>query len=159
MSLRQPTTELDSRYSSEGAAAFPWADAVAILGNAEIFWLATVRPEGRPHVTPLIGAWIDDAFYFYTGKGERKQMNLEANKSVVVTTGCNSYYSGIDIVLEGDAVITTDQAIFAKIAEQYRKKYDWDFAPDEKAEVYRVAPATVFAFGKGEPFSQTRYRF
>jgi general stress protein 26 len=159
MTRHQPVTELDQRYSSEGALALPWRDASAMLESAEIYWLTTIRPENRPHTTPLIGAFFDGAFFFYTGKGERKQMNLEANKAVVVTTGCNSYHGGIDIVLEGDAELTTDAAIFAKIAEHYRRKYDWDFAPDENAEVYRVAPVTAFAFGKGEPFSQTRYRF
>ena len=46
-----PQSELDGRYSSEAAAAEPWSHAVDILESAEIFWLTTVREDGRPHVT------------------------------------------------------------------------------------------------------------
>src|SRR5258707_12744264 len=30
-------------------------------------WLATVRPDGRPHVMPLGVLWVDGAFYFNAG--------------------------------------------------------------------------------------------
>lgn len=44
--------------SSPAARATPWASALEILGGAEVFRLSTVRPGGRPHVTPLpAAAW------------------------------------------------------------------------------------------------------
>jgi len=54
MTIQHPTTEVDKRFSSEGAAPVPWDDARQHLEAAEIFWLSTVRPDGRPHVTPLL---------------------------------------------------------------------------------------------------------
>ncbi|GAA2307865.1 hypothetical protein Scani_35270 [Streptomyces caniferus] len=68
---QQPTTELDARYSSAlhplpGAAdvtATEWTEAQRHLRAAEIFWVSTVRPDGRLHVTPVTGAWHDGVLY------------------------------------------------------------------------------------------------
>ena len=50
-----PTTKFDSRFSDPEASATPWAEAERALAEAELYWLTTVRADGRPHVTPLIG--------------------------------------------------------------------------------------------------------
>ncbi len=34
------------------------------LAEARYYWLATVRPDGRPHVVPLDGLWVDARWYF-----------------------------------------------------------------------------------------------
>jgi hypothetical protein len=173
---RQPVAELDARYSSPGAAAVPWARADGQLRAAELFWLSTVRPEGRPHVTPLLAVWLDGSMFFCTGPTERKARNIAANPQCVLTTGSDSWNEGFDVVVEGDAVRVTDDARLVRIAEEYVAKYGnaWRFGvrdgafyhdPDSlrgddpgQALVYEVAPATVFGFGKGE-FSQTRWSF
>ena len=71
MVVNDPVTELHTGFSSPDATATPWERAVTHLEQAEIFWLSTVRPDGRPHVTPLIAAWLDGALYFSTGATER----------------------------------------------------------------------------------------
>ena len=43
------------------------------------YWLATVRPDGRPHVMPLLGLWLADAFSFITGESTRKGNDLARN--------------------------------------------------------------------------------
>jgi hypothetical protein len=48
MSAKNPETELDSRFSSSNATATAWAAAREQLAQAEIYWLSTVRPDGRP---------------------------------------------------------------------------------------------------------------
>jgi hypothetical protein len=48
----EPTAKLDARFSDERAEATPWADAARALEEAELYWLTTVRADGRPHVTP-----------------------------------------------------------------------------------------------------------
>src|SRR5213076_3216527 len=48
-----PHTSIDPRYSSPGAEPTSWAAAERLLTGAELFWISTVRPGGRPHVTPL----------------------------------------------------------------------------------------------------------
>jgi general stress protein 26 len=170
MAMMEPTAELDARFSSPSAAPTPWTAAQEALGTAEIFWVTTVRPDGRPHVTPLIAVWLDGTLYFCTGATERKALNLAQNAHCVVTTGCNTYAAGLDLVLEGDAVQVHDDTILQRIAEAYQAKYgtDWHFdvrdgafvgGEGNVAQVYAVAPAVVFGFSKGEPFSQTRWKF
>ena len=68
---REPVTDLGA-FSSDGVVAAEWDKALADLQGAEVYWLSTVRPDGRPHVTPLLGVWLDDALYFCTGPAERK---------------------------------------------------------------------------------------
>jgi pyridoxamine 5'-phosphate oxidase-like protein len=75
----EPVAELDTRFSSEGATPTEWTEARGRLEAAEVFWLSTVRPDKRPHVTPLISVWLDDALYFCTGPSERKAKNLADN--------------------------------------------------------------------------------
>ena len=189
MTLKAPVADLDTRFSSPGAAAIPWAEAEPQLREAGVFWLSTVRPEGRPHVAPLIGVWLDGAFYFCTGEEEQKAKNLARNPQVTITTGSNALTDGLDIVVEGETVVVTDDARLRRVADAYVAKYGegWRFAvrdgafyheggapdrtsgwdPDEvtreedaaRVPVFEVIPSTAFGFGRGELFSQTRWRF
>src|SRR6266516_5286366 len=86
-----PVTDFDGRFSEPGAHPIPWADARRVLAEAEIFWLSTVRRDGRPHVTPLLALWQDGALHFSTGPEEQKARNLRHNRRCVLTTGCNAY--------------------------------------------------------------------
>jgi uncharacterized pyridoxamine 5'-phosphate oxidase family protein len=164
-----PTSELDQRFSSPGVRATPWETVRDALSAAEIFWISTVRPDGRPHVTPLMTVLIDDELYFCTGPTEQKARNLEANTNVALTTGAGSMAEGLDLVVEGDVVRVTDVPTLSAAAERYRSKYGWTFEgrdgalhSDDGGEAYlfRVDASAAFAFGKGDDhFSQTRYRF
>ncbi|HEY8597736.1 MAG TPA: pyridoxamine 5'-phosphate oxidase family protein [Thermomicrobiales bacterium] len=170
MAIPEPTADLDARFSSPGATPTSWAAAREALGVAEIFWVTTVRPDERPHVTPLIAVWLDGALFFCTGATERKALNLAQNAHCVLTTGCNTYGAGLDLVIEGDAVQVRDETTLQRVADAYEAKYgsDWHFdvrdgafvgGEGNVARVYAVAPATAFGFSKGEPFGQTRWKF
>lgn len=176
--MTEPTAELDPRFSSEGATPLPWSEVQQALEQAEIFWLSTVRRDGRPHVTPLPAMWLDGALHFCTGPEEQKARNLQANPQCVLTTGTDRFLSGLDVVVEGRAERVIDEGLLTRLAGMWQDKLGWPFevvdgAFREKvsdvagaefdargsAHVFAVAPAKVLAFGKGEPFSQTRYRF
>ncbi|QFQ96753.1 pyridoxamine 5'-phosphate oxidase family protein [Streptomyces phaeolivaceus] len=164
-----PQTRLDPRYSDPSAAAIPWPEAEARLSAAELFWISTVRPDGRPHVTPLPAVWSEGALHFCTGPEERKARNLAVNPCVVLTTGTNTWDEGYDLVVEGEAVRVADDGRLRELAAAWESKYGsfWHFDVRDgcfqhgagSALVFSVAPGTVFGFGKGEPFSQTRWRF
>ncbi|CAM5345798.1 pyridoxamine 5'-phosphate oxidase family protein [Streptomyces narbonensis] len=164
-----PRTSLDPRYSDPKATALPWSDAADRLAAAEVFWLTTVRPDGRPHVTPLIAVWSEGALHFCTGPDERKARNLAENPSVVLTTGSGVLDEGLDLVVEGAAAPVRDEERLRALAQAYVEKYgpDWRFDVREgafvgdggTAVVFAVAPRTVFGFAKGDPFGQTRWRF
>jgi hypothetical protein len=177
MTDAQPVTELDPHFSSDDATPTSWEEGRERLERAELYWISTVRPDGSPHVTPLLAVWLDGAMYFCTGPEERKARNLAGNPSCVLTTGCNALGDGLDMVVEGEAARLTDDAGLGRVAEAYLSKYgeDWRFAAREgaffhdpgslreadpgPAWVYEVSPKRVFGFGKGGPFSQTRWRF
>jgi PPOX class probable F420-dependent enzyme len=162
-------TELDARYSSPDAQPTEWPDACRQLAAAEIFWVTTVRADGRPHSTPLIAVWADDALYFCTGPDEQKAKNLSQNSHCILTTGCNTFGEGLDLVVEGEAVNVRDEARLVRLAAAFEAKYgvDWHFDVRDgafqhgpgSALVYEVAPTTAYGFGKGEKSSHTRWRF
>ncbi len=161
--------ELDKRFSDPDAEATPWADALAELEQAELYWLTTVRADGRPHVTPLIGVAADDAVYFCTGLDEQKGRNLEHNDHVALTTGNNTWAAGLDVVVEGRAVRITDDDELRRLAAAWEAKYgsEWHFDVGDGmfrhsdgggAAVFRIEAAKVMAFAK-DPHGQTTYRF
>src|SRR4029079_5011564 len=135
MNEQEPTTTLDPRFSSPNATVTPWTEAIRQLEQAELFWLSTVRPDGRPHVTPLLALWLDGALYFSTGPGERKAKNIAENTQCVLTTGCNALNQGFDLVVEGNAVRVTDAAKLQRVADKYVAKYgsDWRYAVRDEA--------------------------
>ena len=88
--MSEPTTALDPRFSQPGAEPTAWDDTMQALEAAELFWITTVRADGRPHVSPLVAVWLDGAIHFSTGAGEQKAHNLRANPQVILTTGCTN---------------------------------------------------------------------
>lgn len=167
--MNTPVTTLDQRYSGQAAEATGWAETRRVLAEAELFWLTTVRADGRPHVTPLVAVWLDEALHFSTGPTEQKARNLAASPHVILTTGCNGWQSGLDVVLEGDAVQVSDEARLRRLAKAWTAKWDgsWQYEvrggsfqmEGSPVLVFAVAPVKVLAFGKGQPFSHTTHRF
>src|SRR5262245_11963868 len=125
----EPITEQDVRYGDPGAAPTPWTDVLHVLEAAELFWISTVRDDGRPHVTPLPAVWFDDRLHCCTGLEEQKGVNLARNPHVALTTGCNEWKTGLDVVVEGSAVRVEGEARLRTLADLWRTKYhgDWDF--------------------------------
>jgi nitroimidazol reductase NimA-like FMN-containing flavoprotein (pyridoxamine 5'-phosphate oxidase superfamily) len=168
---REPVTTLHRGFSSDDAVATEWAQGRRDLEEAELYWVSTVRPDGRPHVTPLIGIWLDGALYFCTGAHERKAKNLGENPRCILTTGSNTL-DGLDLVVEGEAATVSDAAELQAVADTYESKYGarltepdgtWfglgDAMRNAETVVYRVAPTTAYGFAKGKAFGQTRWAF
>jgi nitroimidazol reductase NimA-like FMN-containing flavoprotein (pyridoxamine 5'-phosphate oxidase superfamily) len=168
--MQQPVTELDTRFSDPNAVATDWEETCRALDDAELFWITTVRDDGRPHVTPLVAVWLDDAIHFATGAGEQKAVNLRTNHNVILTTGRNEWEQGLDVMVEGEAVQVIDESVLERLAEAWAAKWDgrWNYEVHDRSFrhqggsdavlVFAVKPAKVLAFAKGT-FSQTRHRF
>jgi general stress protein 26 len=161
-------TKIDTRFSDPAAGPTPWSDAARVLEQAELYWLTTVRADGRPHVTPLIGLAENETVYFCTGLREQKARNLEQNPQVALTTGSNTWAQGLDVVLEGTAVRITDNGELQRLADAYEAKYGsfWHFDVGDgvfqsgggDAAVFRIEADKLLAFAK-DPHGQTTYRF
>jgi general stress protein 26 len=168
--MTTPVTTLDQRYSVPDAVATTWEATQLAIRGAELFLLTTIRPDGRPHCTPVVAAWSDDALHFTTGADEQKAANLRANSHVILTTGHNDWQAGLDIVVEGDAIQTTDQSALERLRAPFGSKWDgdtWTYtARDGKfyhpggfeVLAYSVAPKKVLAFAQGT-FGHTVHRF
>ena len=74
MADREPLS--DQPLGADDAIPAPWAEARGRLEEAGTYWLATARPDGRPHVMPVLGAWLDGALSFSAGEASRKGKNL-----------------------------------------------------------------------------------
>jgi nitroimidazol reductase NimA-like FMN-containing flavoprotein (pyridoxamine 5'-phosphate oxidase superfamily) len=171
------TGQIDPRYGDPSATAPPWDDIERLLTNAQLYWIITVRTDGRPHAVPLVGVWHRGAFAFCTGPEEQKQRNLDSNPRVAVTTGstgAHGWDNGKDLVVEGTAVRVTDPAPLQELADAWFAKYgeDWKYEVRDQefvelshsggsteggAWVYQVEPDKVIAFG--DSHGQTAYRF
>jgi general stress protein 26 len=163
---------LDARFSHPDADATGWAETLEALERAELFWVTTVRSDGRPHTTPLVAVWSDGALYFSTGLGEQKEINLRHNRRVILMTGRNDWDEGLDIVVEGEAERVEDRDRLEQAAGVWTTKWDgrWNYVatdtgfehPDDpdhnQVLVFAVRPERVLVFGKGS-FSHTSHRF
>src|SRR5947207_14266280 len=118
------TPELDQRFSDDDAVAPSWDEVQRVLESAQLSWITTVRADGRPHVTPLVAVWLDDALHFCTGADEQKGHNLATNAHVVVTTGCNDRNRGLDVMVEGDAIRVSADTTLQRLASEWSQKCD-----------------------------------
>src|SRR5438270_12598120 len=141
-----------------GPQALAWAQTRAQLAGTRFYFLATVRPDGRPHVRPMLGVWVDGAFYTTSNPTARKARNLDNDGRCTVTARTEH----LDIVIEGNATHVTDDATLQRVADAYYDKYGWPVTVKDGAydapygaptagpppyKLFAIAPETVFAFG------------
>ena len=145
--------------AEDGKGLLSWAWVTRKMNNCRTFWLATIYAglqtgNGRPHVMPVWGVWLDDAFFFSTGRKSRKGQNLSANPACTITNDDGQEA----VIVEGLATQAEDAAEQERVATAYKKKYKMD--PRSMGEpIFRVQPSRVFGFvEKTFPHSATRWR-
>jgi hypothetical protein len=154
-----------------GAKPIPWSRALKQLesSSAGVYWLATTKPDGRPHVAATGALWVDGKIYFVSGARTRKSRNLSANPSCVFSVSL----PGIDLVLEGRAIRVTDRPTLLRLAKRYAAQgwptsvsgdaftaaYSAPSAGPPPWNLYVVRPTTVFGVATSDPPGATRWRF
>jgi hypothetical protein len=119
-------------------------------------WLATTHPDGRPHLMPVIGFWIDGAMHVVAGEGTQKARNIAADGRCVIATSSTTLPS-LDIVVEGHADPITDAADVRDVAAflgennwPLEAKGDKVFGPHGPTAgpppytIFRIVPSKVF---------------
>lgn len=139
-----------------GGEHLPWSWAEERLVSSRNYWIATTRPDGRPHVMPVWGVWLEGSVIFGTDRGSRKARNLAASPAVVV-----HLESGDEVVIiEGPAEEIADTRMLQAADDAYKAKYGQSLlgAPGDVI-IYRVRPVVVFAWQESDFFQATRWRF
>lgn len=134
-------------------------------------WLATINPDGSPHVTGIGALWADGSFWFETGQHTRKGRNLARDPRCTLSVATEEF----DLVVAGQATLVTDPATVADLAARWAAG-GWPARVDDTGvaltaefsapsagpppwHVYRLAPRTATALGAVEPGGATRWRF
>ena len=142
------------------AACFPGPGAEERLIASHDYWVATVWPDGRPHVMPVWGIWYDESVWFSSSVRSRKARNLRADPRCVVTTDNHIE----PVVLEGVAEVIRELAAIQELVSRLNDKYSSDITlefmdPDVNA-TFRVRPRWVFGLNdKQFTESPTRWEF
>jgi nitroimidazol reductase NimA-like FMN-containing flavoprotein (pyridoxamine 5'-phosphate oxidase superfamily) len=146
--------------AKDGAGLLAWTWVARKMNACRTFWLATIHPgkgsasaPPRPHVMPVWGVWLDNAFFFSTGRKSCKGQNLAANAACTVANDDGEEA----VIVEGDAQEVNDAARLERVAAAYEKKYKMD--PRGMGEpIFEVRPSKVFGFiEKSFPKSATRW--
>jgi hypothetical protein len=148
----------------------PWDVVGPLMERAQQYWLATVDPQGHPHVVPLFGIWADGMMHFTAGPATRKARDLAQNPHCVITVTIENY----DLMMEGTATKIRDAATLQRLADLYHAKYGWPITVKDGAydapygapaagnppyELYQVRITKAFGFRTAEPYSATRWTF
>ena len=142
--------------ADQGQGLLPWQWAQQRLMTCRNYWLATTRTDGRPHMTAVWGVWLDNVFYFSTGRLSRKARNLAQNPGCVVSTESASEA----VIVEGLAKSIDNPKDLRQVARIYQQKYG--SAYPEEGIVFAVWPRVAFGFIEDEAEfsgSATRWNF
>jgi hypothetical protein len=154
-----------------GAKPIPWSRALKQLerSTSGTYWVATAKPDGRPHVAAVGALWVDGKIYFVSGTRTRKSRNLATNPRCVFSVSL----TGIDLVLEGTAVRVGDRPTLLRLAKRYAAQgwpvsvsgdaftaaYSAPSAGPAPWNLYVLRPSTVFGVSTANPPGATRWRF
>lgn len=156
-----------------GLEPIPWSRALEALetGNQrnETSFLATTRPDGRPHLAGVGAVWDHGKVYIVSGDGTRKSRNLAENPTCAISISL----PGIDLVIEGEAKRVTDDETLHRLAKRYADggwpakveggAFTYDYSAPSAGpppwNLYAIAPTTIYGVLAAEPGGATRWRF
>ena len=139
----------------KGRKPSSWSSAIKRLSASRNYLLGTVRPDGRPHVMPIWGVWLDNTFFFSTGTSSRKAKNLARNRNCLVCP------DGLEqaVILEGTARrIAPSHPYFPKAVRAYDKKYKVKLDGSE-GPTFLVHPTSVLVMVEDGSTNPTRWSF
>jgi nitroimidazol reductase NimA-like FMN-containing flavoprotein (pyridoxamine 5'-phosphate oxidase superfamily) len=159
-----PVAELLQLPKEYGRAEVPlaWGDVRARLAEALHYWLATVRPDGRPHVVPLDGIWLNDSWYFGGSSEAVKHSNLKANpraalhledaqRAVIVEGVCEEIFPDGPLADQLSALSTAKYG-YGPDPASYTERGVWCLRPQRALSWERLPrDATRFVFRPRRP--------
>ena len=138
----------------------PWKWAEDRLRKSRQYWIATTRPDGRPHVMVVWALWLDGALYFATGRTSRKAKNLVRNPSCIMCTE----NAAEAVVIEGKIAAERNVDRIREFLKIYEKKYRFDMSGmaedilNLKEPVFFLRPEVAFGLAE-KTFSRSATRW
>jgi uncharacterized pyridoxamine 5'-phosphate oxidase family protein len=131
---------------TKGLLRWKWAEER--LQRSRQYWIATTRPDGRPHVMVVWALWLKGSLYFSTGATSRKAQNLAINPRCTMCT----QNAAEAVILEG--VVETERQVdrIREFIPLYEKKYRWklgemaDNLLSLRDPLFRFQPKVAFGF-------------
>jgi hypothetical protein len=139
----------------------PWSRVSEWLATARNYWVCTTRPDGRPHVKPVWGVWLDGLFLFSTHPRTITARNLEANSALVVHLESGERV----VIVEGTATRLSDRSLLARFGTAYEPKYEWPLSRDDldpanpDAAFYAVRPRVALSWTSATEIGETITRW
>jgi pyridoxamine 5'-phosphate oxidase-like protein len=145
--------------ADEGTGLLPWSLAMERLAASHEYWLATVRPDRRPHLMPVWGVWFDQALWFSCSNGSRKTTNLRAGGQCSLATDDAQH----PVVIEGVALVVTEEIDLARMLDaentKYGTTYGLEMVDPSHNTCFQVRPTWAFALDAADfTGSPTSYR-
>ena len=138
----------------EGAGLLPWSFVEERMETSRNYWIASTRPDGRPHAAPVWGIWHLGDFYFSTGDASRKSRNLARNPTV----GVHLESGDEAVILEGEVIAIRADDLLKSLDKVYKAKYGVSMTGP--GSVYRLNAQRAFAWREKDfPESATRWIF
>jgi hypothetical protein len=135
-----------------------WATVTAELERAKQYWLATVRADGRPHVVPLDGIWLDNVWYYGGSEKSVHHRIVLANPKVVM----HLPDAFTVVIVEGRVRQTRPASEVAQrlagLSNEKYAEYGYTNNADAYAQVLGLYPERVIAW-TSYPTDATRFRF
>ena len=135
-----------------------WADVERKLESASVYWIASTRADGRPHVIPRDGTWLDGGLYYGGSPKTVHFRNTTRNPHVVVHIG-DGYEA---IIVEGSVEIEKPtEELASRLSDASYAKYPQYGRPDPGRYMGGVSvlrPQRVLAWTSLSE-NATRFRF
>ncbi|GEK78705.1 pyridoxamine 5'-phosphate oxidase [Agrococcus baldri] len=140
-----------------------WHAVEERLVASKHYWLASVRPDGRPHSIPRWGVWVDGRFWYDGAPTTRHARNAERNPAVTLTLEDGREA----VIVEGESHATRVPAegLGARISAAFEKYADDGYAPgpdswsgDDGGGLRVITPAKAMAWFEF-PKDVTRFRW
>ncbi len=146
--------------ATEGTGLLPWSWAVERLERSHDFWLATVTPQGAPHLMPVWAVWHTGRLWFSSANGSRKARNLGAGARCTVSTDNPQEPVVVHGLAERIASPEDLAAMLAAENAKYRTSYGPEMVDPALNSVYALRLEWAFALDASDfAGSPTRFTF
>jgi hypothetical protein len=141
-----------------------WEQVESRLVDSVNYWLSTTRPDGRPHVVPRWGVWLDEKFFYDGSPMTRHARNLTVNPNCALHLEDGTAVTIVEGIATVPGPVTGD--LGARLSDEYKRKYAAiGYAPEPDAwsdegagGLHVLSPTSAIAWSLF-PTDLTRYEF